>query len=95
MADALGVLLLTWNQAFYRYGPPDSDELSKCIADTMNKINHLRQREITTFSASDKGSTQEPLERFLDALKTEKSGRKSSVAVAKALHLLAPAFFPL
>ena len=78
MADALGVLLLTWNQALYRYDPPDFDELSKCIADNMNKINHFRQREITTFSASDETSTQELFERFLDALKTKKSGRKSS-----------------
>ena len=95
MADALGVLILTWNQALYRYDPPDFDELSKCIADNMNKINHFRQREITTFSASDETSTQELFERFLDALKTKKSSRKSPVAVAKALHLLAPAFFPL
>jgi len=32
MADSLGVLLLTWNQAFYRYGPFDFDALEKCIS---------------------------------------------------------------
>ena len=33
MADGLGVLLLTWNQAFYRYGPLDFERLEKCLAD--------------------------------------------------------------
>ena len=27
MSDGLGTLLLTWNQAFYRYGPFDFDKL--------------------------------------------------------------------
>ena len=31
MADGLGVLLLTWNQAFYRYGIFDFDRLEECI----------------------------------------------------------------
>ena len=30
MADGLGVLLLTWNQAFYRYGIFDFDRLEEC-----------------------------------------------------------------
>jgi hypothetical protein len=32
MADGLGVLLLTWNQAFYRYGAFDFGKLEGCIA---------------------------------------------------------------
>jgi len=31
MANGLGVLLLTWNQAFYRYGIFDFDKLERCI----------------------------------------------------------------
>jgi len=31
MADALGVLLLTWNKALYRYGSFDFDRLEECI----------------------------------------------------------------
>jgi len=36
MADGLGVLLLTWNQAFYRYGSFDFDELERCIRELGN-----------------------------------------------------------
>jgi hypothetical protein len=35
MADGLGVLLLTWNQALYRYGSFDFDKLEKCMADNL------------------------------------------------------------
>jgi len=94
MADALGVLLLTWNQAFYRYGLFDFDELEKCIADNLLKVDSFRKRELTTLSDSDEKEIQELFQRFLGALKIG-SGKKSPVAAAKALHLLAPAFFPL
>ena len=38
MADGLGVLLLTWNQAFYRYGLFSFDELEKCIGQNLELI---------------------------------------------------------
>jgi len=38
MADGLGVLLLTWNQAFYRYGGFDFKSLEKCIGSNLQKI---------------------------------------------------------
>ncbi len=38
MTDGLGVLLLTWNQAFYRYGIFDFNKLEKCITDDFKKI---------------------------------------------------------
>ena len=44
MADGLGVLLLTWNQAFYRYGIFDFDKLEKSITDTLHKIDNFRNR---------------------------------------------------
>ena len=31
VSDALGVLLLTWNQAFYRYGPLDFDAVQTTL----------------------------------------------------------------
>jgi len=38
MADSLGVLLLTWNQAFYRYGPFDFGKLEGCIVKRARRL---------------------------------------------------------
>jgi len=44
MADGLGVLLLTWNQAFYRYGPFDFQRLEDCIAKNEPTLDLFRRR---------------------------------------------------
>jgi len=98
MADALGVLLLTWNQAFYRYGSFDFDELEKCIKDNLSLLEDFRKRTIFSFSTQDEGKIKSLFNSFLKALKIAEGkakGRLSPVAVAKALHLLAPNYFPL
>jgi len=98
MADGLGVLLLTWNQAFYRYGIFDFDKLEKCITENWEKIENFRNRDISSLSDIDVVSIKEVFAKFLEALKIDsgkKQGTKSPVSVAKALHLLAPNFFPL
>lgn len=98
MADALGVLLLTWNQAFYRYGSFDFDKLEKCIAHNLKKISVFRKRNISSLSSSDESNIKVLFIEFLEALQIDSGknrGTKSPVSVAKALHLLAPAFFPL
>jgi len=98
MADGLGVLLLTWNQAFYRYGNFDFDKLESCIARNLQKLGNFRKRKISTLSIHDEDDVKHLFVQFLDALQIDsgkKKGDKSPVAVAKALHLLAPDFFPL
>ena len=98
MADALGVLLLTWNNAFYRYGIFDFSALEAVLCGKMNTLKAFRNRDIRSFVDEDKGGIGELFNAFLAALKIadgKKKGVKSPVAVAKALHLLAPAFFPL
>jgi len=98
MADALGVLLLTWNQALYRYGPFSFDRLEQCLAANLASIESFRTRDIFSFLPSDEPLVKTVFTRFLDALQIDGGkmrGRKSPVAVAKALHLTAPAFFPL
>lgn len=119
MADALGVLLLTWNQAHYRYGSFDFEKLEKCIADNMETIASFRGKDVFRLGFVDKPEVrelakellvegQEPnseyekvkklFNAFLDALRIASGTRKdaaSPVAVAKALHLLAPSCFPL
>jgi len=98
MADGLGVLLLTWNQAFYRYGIFDFDKLERCIAGNFQKIENFRNRDISTLSSSDEDDIRHLFNQFLEALQIDSGkmqGRKSPTAVAKTLHLLAPNFFPL
>jgi hypothetical protein len=98
MTDALGVLLLTWNQAFYRYGIFDFEELERCLSKHFIAIDSFRKREISTLSEPDESLIRTIFIDFLNALKIEdgkKKGLKSPVSVAKTLHLLAPLFFPI
>ena len=97
MADALSVLLLTWNWAFYRYGPFDQRRLERCLEHDWATIGAFHSREITSFDGQDHALLRNLFLRLLKALeisKGKKKGCKSPVAVAKALHLLAPAFLP-
>lgn len=98
MADGLGVLLLTWNQAFYRYGIFDFEKLEKCLNDNLARIESFRGRNITGMSDADEQVIRNLFDQLLIALQIDAGksrGKKSPVAVAKALHLLAPSFFPL
>lgn len=98
MADGLGVLLLTWNQAFYRYGLLDFDALENCIAQNQRALDSFRNRNVLSYTPADDDAIHNLYEQFLQALQIadgKLAGRQSPVAVAKALHLLAPHFFPL
>lgn len=100
MADALGVLLLTWNAAFYRYGSGslDFEELERCLGRNFNLLNSFRTRDISTLSEADEQDISKLFNDFHVTLMLnsgKKKGTKSAVSVAKALHLLAPKFFPL
>ena len=99
MTEGLGVLLLTWNQAFYRYGYLDFDKLENCISENLETIKNFRSRKIFSLKDSDKEVIKTLFVAFLGALKIKtKKNRKEKVTpvgVAKALHLLAPEFFPL
>jgi len=92
------VLLLTWNNALYRYGLFDFSALETTLRNNMDTLNAFRERDILSFADRDKETIMVLFNAFLDALKIvdgKKKGTRSPVAVAKALHLLAPAFFPL
>jgi hypothetical protein len=98
MADGLDVLLLTWNHAFNRYGLFDFDELEQSIANNMHGLDALRHRDILSLSDADKEVVEDLFLVFLQALQIHEGkagGRKSPVGASKALHLLAPGFFPL
>lgn len=98
MANGLGVLLLTWNQAFYRYGSFDFDKLERCININFKELENFRKRRITSLLESDEKDITDLFKEFLKALQIDSGkmqGRTSPVAVSKALHLLAPDFFPI
>jgi len=98
MADSLGVLLLTWNHAFYRYGIFDFDKLEACISKNLSSLDKYRNSSILNYTSADDKAIEHLFQQFLDALRIhagKKKGQKSAVGVAKALHLLAPDFFPL
>jgi hypothetical protein len=98
MANGLGVLLMTWNQAFYRYGPFNYDALERCIRKNLRLLKAYRRRDMLSLSKKDEAKMKRLFRDFLRALKIcegKMRGRKSPVAVAKALHLLAPKFFAL
>jgi len=71
MADGLGVLLLTWNQAFYRYGIFDFDELEKCITVNLQKIASFRGKDIASLSSSDEENIKGLFNNFLEALQID------------------------
>ena len=98
MSDSLGVLLLTWNQAFYRYGSFDFEKLEQCINKNLEELKRMRDRSILSLSESDEKKIETLFIEFMDALRIvsgKRKGYKSPTATAKALHLLAPGFFPL
>lgn len=98
MADALGVLLLVWNNAFYRYGLFDYLALENTLRSKLDDLNSFRKREIDTFKKDDEEPTTALFNALLEGLaiaEGKKMGLRSPVGVAKALHLLAPGFFPL
>ncbi|MHB8360203.1 MAG: hypothetical protein ACYDAO_05135 [Thermoplasmataceae archaeon] len=103
VSSALGVLLLTWNSAFYRYGDIDYLLIQSSISRHKTLIDDFRRRDIWSCSETDKESIREVYRDFLNSLRCKgKKNRKNSgklsfspVSVAKALHLLCPTFFPL
>jgi hypothetical protein len=98
VAEGLGVLLCVWNHAFYRLGSFDYDLLEQCIARNQAVLDAFRHRNILTHSYDDDSQISPLFQEFLDALQIcegKCKGRASPVGVAKALHLLAPGFFPL
>ncbi|GAB6077267.1 hypothetical protein [Desulfurobacterium crinifex] len=97
MANSLGVLLLTWNSPFYRYGQLDFDSLEEFIRNNLDKLNEFREKDITFCSPHNERIVKEIFDSLLEATKISSNGKekRSPVSVVKALHLLAPNFFPL
>lgn len=100
VAEGLGVLLLVWNAAFYGPGLLFSfDALEDCLRQNQEELDDFRKRDILSYTPKDNPRIKSLFLDLLDALqivtgKTRK-GVKSPVGAAKALHLLAPSYFPI
>ena len=69
MANGLGVLLLTWNQAIYRYGSFDFNHLERCISANMHLLEHYRPREIASYDRqADDRNIRHLFRDFLEAV---------------------------
>jgi len=93
MAKGIKMLLDVWHLAFYRFGNFKFSLLVECIEHNLLPIDSFRKSAIADLSDQDEEKIKSLFNNFLDALRGGK--RRSPVAIAKAIHLLAPEFFPL
>ncbi|MBI4467027.1 MAG: hypothetical protein HY656_06345 [Acidobacteria bacterium] len=95
VTGAVALLLLSWNQASYRYGAPDFRCFKLWMMKQWHLLSPLRRRDLSSFEEERDGSWVRALfASALEGLETSR-GTRSPVGVAKAFHLLAPDFFPL
>ncbi len=90
VAEALAVLLQTWNKAYYQYRRFDAQHfqsIEAVVAENLDALEAFRPRSIDNLSPEDEGPVRTLFSRFERVL--------GPVGAAKCLHLLAPRFFPL
>lgn len=90
VAEALAVLLQTWNKAHYQYRKFDADHFSDIEALLVRyrrNLARLRRKTIEDLAPQEKPGIVSMFESFEAVL--------GPVGAAKALHLLAPRLFPL
>src|ERR1700693_857219 len=91
LAESIGVLLQTWNTQFYRfrggYKEQDTAAIRRLLAKHRAALDSVRGRRLDQLSADDERVILKVFHDFEIAL--------GQVGAAKALHLLAPRFFPL
>jgi hypothetical protein len=90
LTEALAVLLQTWNRAFYRFHPFDSQhfsDLERVVDGHQQELAALRARSIESLSEEDEAAVKRLFADFEEVL--------GPVGAAKCLHLLAPRLFPL
>lgn len=90
LAEALAVLLQTWNRVYYQYHPFNQKHFSDIellLKRHLGKVLPFRTRVISSFVEIDRKSIEFIFFKFEHLL--------GPVGAAKSLHLLAPRFFPL
>jgi hypothetical protein len=91
LAESIGVLLQTWNTQFYRfrggYKKEDTDGIRRLLAKHEGTLNSFQEKRLNQLTADNERLVLRVFYDFEIAL--------GQVGAAKALHLLAPYFFPL
>lgn len=90
VAEALAVLLQTWNRAYYQYRKFDAEhfaDIERLLSEHRAILESVRHRTIEGYSRADATIVSEVFRHFELVL--------GPVGAAKCLHLLAPRFFPL
>jgi hypothetical protein len=89
VSEAVAVLLQTWNNAHYRYHPFTPQHFSDIeqLITKWDALARFRNRSITDIQDQDKTKVEEVFCEFEKVL--------YPVGTAKAMHLLAPRFFPI
>ncbi len=91
VAEALAVLLQTWNSSFYRFHSRFDAQHFKALENVLSQHSQIlatfRQRELESLSKQD--------EAIIAPIFKDCENLLGAVGAAKALHLLAPGFFPL
>ena len=97
MANTIWILLKSWHKQFYQFGKPDLSALAKCVEDHRPMLQALRGRAIDTLCYEDEDVIKDLFYAFTTATRRHntRGAQESTVATAKALHLLAPGFLPL
>ncbi len=89
-AEALAVLLQTWNRAYYRYRPFNGQHLTDIegiLTGHQSALAAFRERSIEGLTEEDGVAIKKVFDSFEHVL--------GPVGAAKSLHLLAQNFFPL
>lgn len=96
-AVAVGVVLENWNRLYYMGRQPDYERLEEVLSTHRRTLSALALRNIASYDPQVDGTEVESLYRdLLSPLSVRRQGRKTHahVSTAKALHVLAPSFFP-
>jgi hypothetical protein len=90
VAEALAVLLQTWNQQYYQFRPFTEEhfhDIEQLLETHLNQALAFRNRNIDSVTNADLGAVEALFDSFEQVL--------GPVGAVKSLHLLAPRFFPL
>jgi hypothetical protein len=71
MADGTGLLLKSWHNVFYRFGPFDPARLTGCIEANMEVLSSLCERTIDSLSPEDEPIVRRLFNDFTDAPPSE------------------------
>jgi len=90
VAEAIAVLLQTWNRPYYTYRRFDGQHFSDIehlVSSHEETLATFRPRSIESFCGEDETTIERVFKSFEEVL--------GPVGASKSLHLLAPRFFPL